>query len=53
VTGGARLAAHPEIPTFAEAGPPRFDPTSWNGLLAPKGTPVDVLARLNGAGSGR
>lgn len=49
VTGGARLAAHPEIPTFAEAGLPQFDLTIWNGLLAPRGTPVDVLARLNGA----
>ena len=49
VTGGARLAQHPEIPTFAEAGLPAFDLSIWNGLLAPKGTPSEAMAKLTSA----
>ncbi len=49
VVGGAPQAA-PEIPTVAEAtGFEDFDFTLWQGFFAPKGTPKDVIARLNGA----
>jgi tripartite-type tricarboxylate transporter receptor subunit TctC len=36
----------PNVPTFAEAGLPDFDVGSWTILLAPKGTPADVVALL-------
>jgi tripartite-type tricarboxylate transporter receptor subunit TctC len=48
VTAKARSAAAPEIPTAAEAGYP-MDVSIWNGLWAPKGTPPEVIARLNAA----
>jgi tripartite-type tricarboxylate transporter receptor subunit TctC len=43
------LAAAPEIPTVDEAGLPGFYVTFWVGLWAPKGTPKDVIAKLNSA----
>jgi tripartite-type tricarboxylate transporter receptor subunit TctC len=46
VTGDARSSALPSVPTFKEAGVTDFDLASWNVLLAPKGTPADVLALL-------
>ena len=46
VTGDARSAALPNVPTFKEAGVKDFDLASWNVLLAPKGTPADVVALL-------
>jgi len=45
-TGAARSTALPDVPTFAEAGLPDFDVGSWNVLLAPKGTPAEVVALL-------
>ena len=48
-TGNTRLRAAPDIPTFAELGFPRVSWSSWNGLFAPKGTPKDVIAKLNAA----
>src|SRR6266850_4818516 len=42
-----RSAALPDVPTAAEAGLPGFDVTTWYGLLAPGGTPRQVIARLN------
>jgi tripartite-type tricarboxylate transporter receptor subunit TctC len=42
-----RSAAFPEVPTIAEAGYPRGEFNFWVGLLAPAGTPREVLARLN------
>ncbi len=42
-TGAARSTALPNGPTFAEAGLPDFDVGSWNVLLAPKGTPAEVV----------
>jgi tripartite-type tricarboxylate transporter receptor subunit TctC len=45
-TGATRSTALPNVPTFAEAGLPDFDVGSWNVLLAPKGTPADVVALL-------
>lgn len=46
VTGQARSPALPAVPTFKEAGVSEFDLASWNVLLAPKGTPADILALL-------
>ncbi|WJR81858.1 tripartite tricarboxylate transporter substrate-binding protein [Bradyrhizobium sp. NP1] len=44
-----RLASVPELPTSAEAGLPEFEAQGWNGLFAPKGTPPEIIARLNAA----
>jgi tripartite-type tricarboxylate transporter receptor subunit TctC len=49
ITDTKRLKAAPEIPTAEEAGLPGFHMTLWSGLWAPKGTPKDVIARLNTA----
>jgi tripartite-type tricarboxylate transporter receptor subunit TctC len=49
VTASSRLASAPEIPTVAEIGLPRLEMTSWYGLWAPKGTPKEIVARLNDA----
>jgi tripartite-type tricarboxylate transporter receptor subunit TctC len=46
VTGDARSSALPNVPTFKEAGVADFELASWNVLLAPKGTPADVVALL-------
>ena len=46
VSGKQRLAALPEVPTFAEAGLKDFGILNFNGLWAPKGTPHDVVAKL-------
>ena len=46
VTGDARSTALPGVPTFKEAGVKDFELASWNVLLAPRGTPADVLALL-------
>jgi tripartite-type tricarboxylate transporter receptor subunit TctC len=42
-----RSAQWPELPTIAESGVPGYDATAWSGLLAPAGTPRDIVARLN------
>lgn len=42
-----RLAALPDVPTFEEAGLSGYDVTNWFGVFAPKGTPREVVARLN------
>jgi tripartite-type tricarboxylate transporter receptor subunit TctC len=49
VTASGRLASAPDIPTVAEAGFPRLEMTSWYGLWVPKGTPGDIVAKLNKA----
>jgi tripartite-type tricarboxylate transporter receptor subunit TctC len=49
VTAERRLAAAPDIPTADEAGLPKFYFSSWTALWAPKGTPKEVIARLNAA----
>jgi tripartite-type tricarboxylate transporter receptor subunit TctC len=47
VTSAQRSAVLPDVPTIAEAGPvPGFDASSWFGLLAPAGTPVEIVNRL-------
>lgn len=47
VSGPTRLAAAPDIPTVAEAGLPGYDVTGWLGIVAPRGVPVPIVARLN------
>jgi tripartite-type tricarboxylate transporter receptor subunit TctC len=44
-----RLATLPNLPTSAEAGLPGFEAQGWNGLFAPKGTPPEIIAKLNAA----
>jgi len=47
VSGTQRAALLPSVPTVAEAGLPGFEASVWWTLLAPAGTPADVVARLN------
>lgn len=47
VAGPSRLAAVPDSPTTAEAGVPEYVFSGWFALLAPKGTPADIVAKLN------
>ncbi len=49
VTAKSRIAIAPDIPTTDEAGLPGFYFSFWHALWAPKGTPKDVMAKLNGA----
>ena len=44
-----RLASAPAIPTVDEAGVPGLHISVWHGLWAPKGTPREIIARLNAA----
>lgn len=46
ISGERRVPALPDVPTFAEAGLPRYGVVNWSGLAAPKGTPAEVVARL-------
>jgi tripartite-type tricarboxylate transporter receptor subunit TctC len=43
----ARIAQYPEVPTLAESGLPGYEAGSWYGLTAPKGTPPEIVAKLN------
>jgi tripartite-type tricarboxylate transporter receptor subunit TctC len=52
VTNDVRLAVAPGIPTFAEIGLPGVSYTGWYGLFAPRGTPKDIIAKLNAAAVG-
>ena len=47
VTGAQRSPALPDVPTVAESGFPGFEFNEWQAILAPRGTPRDVIARLN------
>jgi tripartite-type tricarboxylate transporter receptor subunit TctC len=49
VTAKDRMAAAPDIPTTDEAGLPDFYFSAWAGLWVPKGTPREIIARLNAA----
>ena len=49
VTGKTRLPSSPNIPTADEAGLPGFFASLWYGLWVPKGTPKDIVAKLNAA----
>jgi tripartite-type tricarboxylate transporter receptor subunit TctC len=52
VTSDRRLTMAPDIPTFAEMGLPALSFAEWFGLFAPKGTPKDIIGRLNAAAVG-
>jgi tripartite-type tricarboxylate transporter receptor subunit TctC len=47
VAANSRLAQLPDVPTMAEAGFPDFEVSSWNGLLAPAGTPRAIIDKLH------
>ncbi len=49
VTAKQRTAAAPDIPTTAEAGFPGIEVAIWHGLWAPKGTPKEIIDKLNAA----
>lgn len=49
VTTAKRSAIAPDLPTLAESGLPGFDVSTWHGLVAPAGTPREVVATLNAA----
>jgi tripartite-type tricarboxylate transporter receptor subunit TctC len=48
-TGKVRSDVLPDVPTMAEAGLAGYEATIWLGLMAPKGTPKDVVDKLNAA----
>jgi tripartite-type tricarboxylate transporter receptor subunit TctC len=49
VSSASRSAALPAVPTLAESGLPGFDVVTWQGILAPAGTPEPIIRRLNAA----
>jgi tripartite-type tricarboxylate transporter receptor subunit TctC len=49
VTGPQRSAILPDVPSVAEAGLPGAVVTTWNGIMAPAGTPPEILERLHRA----
>lgn len=46
-TSSRRIATLPDVPTMAEAGVPGYEVTGWNGILAPAGTPREIIRKLN------
>ncbi|HVF64295.1 MAG TPA: tripartite tricarboxylate transporter substrate binding protein [Casimicrobiaceae bacterium] len=49
VTGPSRMAQLPDVPTVTEAGVKDVDVSAWYGVVAPAGTPPEIVARLNDA----
>jgi len=49
VTSRTRSPLLPEVPTIAEQGLPGYEDVTWNGLMAPTGTPREILERLRAA----
>ena len=47
VTSAQRVAIAPEIPTIMESGLPGYETVQWSGLLAPAGTPREIITRLH------
>jgi tripartite-type tricarboxylate transporter receptor subunit TctC len=47
ISSARRFAAAPDIPTVAESGLPGFETGSWQGIVAPAGTPPDVVRKLH------
>ena len=47
VTSAHRVTAWPDVPTVAESGFPGFEVQSWAGVLAPAGTPPEIIDRLH------
>ena len=48
VSGATRMSTIPDVPTVAESGVPGFETGSWQGVLAPAGTPTAIVEKLNG-----
>ncbi len=48
VTSQTRLTALPEVPTLSESGLTGYEVSNWLGVLAPAGTPHDIVVKLNG-----
>jgi len=49
IAGSKRFAKLPDVPTAAEAGFPKLDSPFWLGVVAPTGTPANVITKLNSA----
>jgi tripartite-type tricarboxylate transporter receptor subunit TctC len=49
ISGKSRHPLLPDVPTFAEAGLPTFEPLVWIGILAPTGTPVAIVNKMSAA----
>src|SRR6185295_12701759 len=49
VTSGVRNKRLPNVPTMLEAGIPNYDTAAWGSLMAPAGTPPDIVKRLSAA----
>jgi tripartite-type tricarboxylate transporter receptor subunit TctC len=49
LTGKTRHPAFPDVPTFAEAGISGYAPVAWQGILAPAGTPKEIVEKLSAA----
>jgi tripartite-type tricarboxylate transporter receptor subunit TctC len=49
ISGKTRHPLLPDVPTFAEAGLPTFDPLVWIGILAPAGTPAAIVNKMSAA----
>jgi tripartite-type tricarboxylate transporter receptor subunit TctC len=49
ITSSQRTPLAPELPTMAEAGVPNYEVTTFNGIVAPAGTPANIVAMLNAA----
>jgi len=47
VTGTERMPMLPDVPTVAESGLPGYEGVGWFGLVAPKGTPPEIIHKLN------
>lgn len=47
VSSATRFSLMPELPTVAETGLPKFESLTWNGVLVPRGTPPEIVQRLN------
>jgi tripartite-type tricarboxylate transporter receptor subunit TctC len=52
LTSGSRSPALPDVPTTAELGLPKVNSDNWYGLVAPAGTPADVLTKLHASATG-
>jgi tripartite-type tricarboxylate transporter receptor subunit TctC len=49
VTAARRSTELPELPTISEAGVPGYESTGWNALFAPRGTPREIILKVNAA----
>jgi tripartite-type tricarboxylate transporter receptor subunit TctC len=47
ITGEKRAVTLPQVPTYAEAGLPQYDPKNWQGVLVPARTPKAIIAKLS------